>query len=215
MDQFFLTSSSWMGQGSLLGAIGCFLWGMVSVLFSPCHLVSIPLMVGYVGSYWTIPVGMLLLWVAMDMLGVASCSMSGGRLAKLLFKGLSVAFILGLAYGVLSGSCTFGFIAPILALITFQETLITGLLFIVLFRHRSLHSDYRGRQFHGNDKKTDAKRRLAARRVDISEGSGHDDRHSGLLFHSAAVSGRIMRGRNRIGRFLPDRYMANPKYKSI
>ena len=29
---------------------GCFLWGMVSVLFSPCHLASIPLIVAYVGG---------------------------------------------------------------------------------------------------------------------------------------------------------------------
>jgi cytochrome c-type biogenesis protein len=177
MDQLFLTINSWMGQGLLLGAIGCFLWGMVSVLFSPCHLASIPLIVGYVGgqreemagrratvyallftiglfitiaavgiicsllgrmlgdvgSYWTILVGILLIWVAMDMLGVASCSMSGGMMAKLRVKGLSGAFILGLAYGVLSGSCTFGFIAPILALISIQETLLTGVLFIILF----------------------------------------------------------------------------------
>ena len=33
-----------------LAVLGCFLWGMVSVLFSPCHLASIPLMVGYVAG---------------------------------------------------------------------------------------------------------------------------------------------------------------------
>jgi cytochrome c-type biogenesis protein len=43
------------------------------------------------------------------------------------------AFVLGLAYGVLSGSCTFGFIAPILALITIQEKVMTGVTLIVLF----------------------------------------------------------------------------------
>jgi cytochrome c-type biogenesis protein len=48
-------------------------------------------------------------------------------------KGLGGAFSLGLAYGVLSGSCTFGFIAPILAIITIQQQVLTGLLFIVLF----------------------------------------------------------------------------------
>lgn len=37
------------------------------------------------------------------------------------------AFLLGLAYGVLSGSCTFGFITPILAIITIE------FLFILLF----------------------------------------------------------------------------------
>jgi cytochrome c-type biogenesis protein len=177
MDQFFLAINSWIGGGLLLGALGCFLWGVVSVLFSPCHLASIPLIIAYVagqnhlvegrkatlyailfslglfltiavigvvcsllgrmlgdvGPYWTIAVGLLLLWVALDMLGVASCSLSGGLMAKLTVKGLHGAFILGLAYGVLSGSCTFGFIAPILAIISVQEQLLTGMVFIVLF----------------------------------------------------------------------------------
>jgi cytochrome c-type biogenesis protein len=177
MDQVFLTINSWMGQGLLLGGLGCFLWGMVSVLFSPCHLASIPLIVGYVGGqnhliegrkatlyavvfttglfitiaaigvvcsllgrmlgdvgpYWTIAIGLLLLWVALDMLGVAKCSMSSGLMARLTLKGLSGAFVLGLAYGVLSGSCTFGFIAPILAIVSVQDKLFTGVVFILLF----------------------------------------------------------------------------------
>ena len=40
---------------------------------------------------------------------------------------------LGLAYGILSGSCTFGFIAPVLAIITVQKKIATGVLFILLF----------------------------------------------------------------------------------
>lgn len=177
MDQIFILINQWMTGGVLFGALGCFLWGMVSVLFSPCHLASIPLIVGYVagqdrlvegrqatgyailfttglfitiaaiglicsllgrmlgdvGPYWTIAVGLVLLWVALDMLGVARCSISGGMMAGLKVKGMAGAFILGLAYGVLSGSCTFGFIAPILAIITIQEKILTGVVFIVLF----------------------------------------------------------------------------------
>lgn len=177
MDQIFILINQWMTGGVLLGALGCFLWGMVSVLFSPCHLASIPLIVGYVagqdriiegrqasmyallftfglfitiavigticsllgrmlgdvGAYWTIVVGLILIWVALDMLGVAKCSMSGGMMSKLKVKGMLGAFIIGLAYGVLSGSCTFGFIAPILAIITVQEKIFTGVIFIVLF----------------------------------------------------------------------------------
>jgi cytochrome c-type biogenesis protein len=34
---------------------------------------------------------------------------------------------------MLSGSCTFGFIAPILAIITVQKQIATGILFILLF----------------------------------------------------------------------------------
>lgn len=177
MDHIFLTINSWMSQGLLLGGLGCFLWGMVSVLFSPCHLASIPLIVGYVGGqnqlvegrkatlyaviftvglfitiavigvvcsllgrmlgdvgpYWTIAVGLLLIWVALDMLGVASCSLPSGHLGRLTIKGLSGAFILGLAYGVLSGSCTFGFIAPILAIVAIQAKVFTGVVYILLF----------------------------------------------------------------------------------
>jgi cytochrome c-type biogenesis protein len=91
-------------------------------------------MLGDVGPYWTIAVGILLLWVALDMLGVAKCSLAGGGLmAKLTIKGLSGAFILGLAYGILSGSCTFGFIAPILAIISVQAKMPTGVVYILLF----------------------------------------------------------------------------------
>lgn len=177
MDQLLLTINSWMGQGLLLGALGCFLWGMVSVLFSPCHLASIPLLVSYVagqdqivegrkaalyaalftfglfttiatigiictllgrmlgdvGPYMNIVVGAALIWVSLDFLGIAKCSMSNGLMAKLQVKGLAGALVLGLAYGILSGSCTFGFIAPILAIITVQKQILTGVIFIVLF----------------------------------------------------------------------------------
>ena len=127
MDQVFLAINGWMSQGLLLGALGCFLWGMVSVLFSPCHLASIPLLVGYVagqdqvvagrraavyavlftlglfvtiaaigvvctllgrmlgdvGPYLNLVVGAVLIWVALDILGVASCSLSGGLLTHI------------------------------------------------------------------------------------------------------------------------------------
>ncbi len=50
LDQAFLTINHWM-TGSLGPAlVGSFLWGMVSVLFSPCHLASIPLIIAYVGG---------------------------------------------------------------------------------------------------------------------------------------------------------------------
>lgn len=160
-----------------MGALGCFLWGMISVLFSPCHLASIPLLVSYVagqnqvvegrkaalyavvfttglfitiavigivctllgrmlgdvGPYMSIAVGAVLIWVALDFLGIIKCSMSSGLMSKIQVKGMAGAFILGLAYGILSGSCTFGFIAPILALITIQNQILTGIIFILLF----------------------------------------------------------------------------------
>lgn len=177
LDQLFLTINAWMVGSFAVAAAGCFLWGVVSVLFSPCHLASIPLIVGYVagqgrliqgreaaryalaftaglfltiaavgvvctllgrmlgdvGPWWTLLVGAVLLWVSMDMLGVARCTLSGGLLSRLKVRGLGGAFLLGLAYGVLSGSCTFGFIAPILALITIQQQVLTGVSLTLLF----------------------------------------------------------------------------------
>ena len=177
LESFFLTINEWMTGATTLAALGCFLWGMVSVLFSPCHLASIPLIVAYVagqeqilqprqasaysiaftlglfitiavigivcalvgrmlgdiGNYWQIIVGLILLWVAMGMMGVEACSTSGGLLYRLNLRGIWGAFGLGLAYGVLSGSCTFGFIAPILAIITIQQKVGVGILFITLF----------------------------------------------------------------------------------
>ena len=177
LESFFLTINEWMTGAATLAALGCFLWGMVSVMFSPCHLASIPLIVAYVagqeqilqprqagaysiaftlglfitiavigivcalvgrmlgdiGNYWQIIVGLILLWVAMGMMGVEACSASGSLLYRLNLRGIWGAFGLGLAYGVLSGSCTFGFIAPILAIITIQQKVGVGILFITLF----------------------------------------------------------------------------------
>ena len=90
-------------------------------------------MLGDVGNYWQILIGLVLVWVALGMLGVDKFSMSGNLLSKVKLRGMGGALVLGLAYGVLSGSCTFGFIAPILAIVTVQEKVVTGVLFILLF----------------------------------------------------------------------------------
>ena len=50
LEEVFLTINSWMNGGLAIAALGCFLWGAVSVLFSPCHLASIPLIVSYVAG---------------------------------------------------------------------------------------------------------------------------------------------------------------------
>lgn len=177
LTSLFLTINDWITGATALAALGCFLWGMVSVLMSPCHLASIPLIVAYVagqeralkpkqaaqyavlftaglfitialigvvcallgrmlgdvGSYWQVIVGLVLVWVALGMLGVERCTLSGTWLHRLNVKGFGGAFTLGLAYGVLSGSCTFGFIAPILAIITVQQKVLTGMTLIGLF----------------------------------------------------------------------------------
>lgn len=177
LASFFLMVNQWMTAGAGIAMAGCFVWGMISVLFSPCHLASIPLMVAYiggqkkqpepmqavqysvafttglfisiavigvicallgrmlgdVGNYWQILIGLILIWVSLSMFGVKGCSMSGSFLYRMKFSGLWGALGLGLAYGTLSGSCTFGFIAPILAVITVQKQITSGVLMILLF----------------------------------------------------------------------------------
>ena len=176
-DQFLITVNQWMTGGLAIAAAGAFAWGMVSVLFSPCHLASIPLIVAYVGgqetavqprraawyagafsvglfitiaavgivcallgrmlgdvgAWWQALVGGVLIWVALGMLGVQACSVSGSLLYRLNLRGMHGAFGLGLAYGLLSGSCTFGFIAPILAIVTVQQKIVAGSVMMVLF----------------------------------------------------------------------------------
>ena len=176
-DQLLLTINMWMTDTFALAVLGCFLWGMVSVLFSPCHLASIPLMVGYVAGQgrvvrereaagyaglfslglffsitmvgvicsllgrmlgdlsplWGLPVGALLIWFGLDLMGVAKCSLPGRNMSGFSVRGYRGAFILGGSYGILSGTCTFGFIAPILAIITVQQRVIEGMALILCF----------------------------------------------------------------------------------
>jgi cytochrome c-type biogenesis protein len=177
VDQFLIMVNQWMTGGLAVAAAGAFVWGLVSVMFSPCHLASIPLIVAYVGGqetavnprkaswyagaftvglfitiaavgvicallgrmlgdvgiWWQVLVGGVLIWVALGMLGVQACSMSGSLLYRLNLRGIHGAFGLGLAYGILSGSCTFGFIAPILAIVTVQQKIVAGSVMMILF----------------------------------------------------------------------------------
>ena len=176
-NSLFLTINQWIVNGSAIGVAGSFVWGVVSVLFSPCHLASIPLIIAYVGgqqktlkprqavgysalftvglfatitlvgvicsllgsilgdvgSYWQILVGVILIWVSLGILGIEKLSVSGNALTRFKIRGYYGALILGLAYGILSGTCTFGFIAPILAIITVQKQIGIGIIYILLF----------------------------------------------------------------------------------
>ncbi len=175
-EQAFTATHNLMQASTPMAALGCLLWGIIGVVFSPCHMMTFPIIISYlagqeeatttkrgfmyalsftlgvfititvagiacsllgrmlgeVGPYWTILVGAVLFWVAFDMLRVGRCSMPG-RFCRPQMRGIFGAFCLGLAYGVISGSCTFGFLAPILAVISVQQKLMTGILFIVLF----------------------------------------------------------------------------------
>jgi cytochrome c-type biogenesis protein len=178
MDEILISITNWLQATNLGVALpGAFLWGMVSVLLSPCHIASIPLMIAYVagqkiippprlaarfailfvfglfltimavgltcaalgrmlgdvGPWWQAAVGLLLLWVAWTLFRPPQCSTAGGALTRFQLQGAKGAFLLGLAYGLLSGVCTFGFIAPILGIITLQKAFATGVAMLLLF----------------------------------------------------------------------------------
>ncbi len=177
MENILLSITEWLQASAVVALPASFLWGMVSVLLSPCHLASIPLLIAYVagqrlippprqaaryallfamgifitimtvgllcalagrmlgdiGNWWPALVGTLLLWVAWTLFRPPQCSATGNVLARFQIQGAPGAFILGLAYGFLSGVCTFGFIAPILGLITLQNEIASGIAMLVLF----------------------------------------------------------------------------------
>lgn len=177
MDTLLIAITEWLRAAPGLALPASFLWGMVSVLLSPCHMACIPLLIAYVagqqkilaprqaarfavlfgvgifltimavgllctlagrmlgdiGPWWQTAVGIFLLWVAWSLLQPPQCATTGKLLERFHIKGEKGAFILGLAYGTLSGVCTFGFIAPILGIITLQDEAAVGVAMLVMF----------------------------------------------------------------------------------
>jgi len=132
LQEFLVTVNQWIVGEAAIAAVGSFVWGVVSVALSPCHMASIPLIVAYVGgqqqvlrareagyysmafssglfvsialvgvacallgrmlgdvgNYWQILIGLILIWVALGMFGVEKCSMSGTMLHRLKVTGL-------------------------------------------------------------------------------------------------------------------------------
>lgn len=177
IDTILAGIAGWLQAPGAVALPAAFAWGMVSVLLSPCHLASIPLLIAYVagqrmipaprqaaryallfafglfltilavglacaaagrmlgdlGPWWPVGVGLLLLWVAWTLFRPPQCSTSGNLLGRFHIQGAKGAFLLGLAFGTLSGVCTFGFIAPILGIITLQNEFTSGIAMLALF----------------------------------------------------------------------------------
>ena len=82
--------------------------GLYSVLFTTGLFLTIALIgiicallgriLGDVGNYCQILIGIILIWVALGMLGVEKCSMSGTLLYKLNLKGRGVSISLALIH---------------------------------------------------------------------------------------------------------------------
>ena len=55
MDEILISITHWLQASPAVAMPGAFLWGMVSVLLSPCHMASIPLLIAYVAGQKMIP----------------------------------------------------------------------------------------------------------------------------------------------------------------
>lgn len=165
-----------MLEGFGLSLIGCYLWGIISTLLSPCHLASIPLLISYAaGQGMTITpqhaaryavlfslglfaavfiiggvcallgrmlgdvpgwvyaaAGLILVYMGLQRFR-RGCDIAYGKLFRRRLSGCRGAFLLGLLYGILSGACTFGFLAPMLTVIIQQQQLFKGLAMTVVF----------------------------------------------------------------------------------
>ena len=165
--------------GFWLSLAGCYAWGVASTLLSPCHLASIPLLVGYTAgqplgsrphrealSYallfsaglflavFVIGVSCALLgrmlgdipkWIYLatglvlvlaglrNVLQARGCEIDWGRLFQRKLTGRLGALALGALYGMLAGVCTFGFLAPMLAVIFVNGELARGVLMTLVF----------------------------------------------------------------------------------
>lgn len=156
-----------MLSGAISGSLGlaltaAFIWGVLSILLSPCHLASIPLVVGFVngqgkvttlrafllatlfslgilitiaalgvitaaagriagdiGPWAYYAVAVIFFAVGLHLLDVFALPWSGLTNIKVQRKGMLAALLLGLAFGIALGPCTFAYMAPVLG-VSFQ-----------------------------------------------------------------------------------------------
>jgi cytochrome c-type biogenesis protein len=177
IDQLFLQINIALTGAGGLAFAAAFTWGVCSVIFSPCHLASIPLVIAYIGgftedkkikhAFWysllfsiglfisiavigvitslagkmlgasggfgSIIIGIVFLLVGVHLLGFLPINIPGLDKLQTSRKGAIGALLLGLSYGIVSGPCTFGFIAPMLAMVALQSTATRGIILILIF----------------------------------------------------------------------------------
>jgi cytochrome c-type biogenesis protein len=75
MEQLFHTLTHAIEGSALLALSAAFVWGVVSVVLSPCHLSSIPLIVGFIGAQGRMTTRRALLISALFAAGIL-CSLA-------------------------------------------------------------------------------------------------------------------------------------------
>lgn len=161
MNSILTSLSEGLGAAPAIALLAALAWGVASVVLSPCHLASIPLIVGFVNDGTEPSTGraprlalVFSLGVLVSIAIVGAATAAAGRMlgdiglagtvflvVLLLFFGLVMldvvpvpvpsalsgtqrrgafaALLLGFAFGVGLGPCTFAFAAPIFALAFF------------------------------------------------------------------------------------------------
>jgi len=160
MIALFNNLYSWLTQSVLFSLIASFVWGILSILLSPCHLSSIPLitaviigdknlsqkksliysiffstgifvsiillglitsffgqLLGDIGKIGNIVVSFVFIFFGFVFLNVINLDfLNLSFIKKINSKTHLSSFILGFLFGIGVGPCTFGFMAPVLAL---------------------------------------------------------------------------------------------------
>lgn len=70
MDQLFTTLTRAVEAGSGMALVAAVIWGVLSIMLSPCHLASIPLIVGFVNGQGKISTGRALTLSSLFALGI-------------------------------------------------------------------------------------------------------------------------------------------------
>lgn len=158
MESLFTTLARAIEGSAAIALSAAFVWGVLSIILSPCHLASIPLIVGFIsgqgkltnlqalgmsslfalgilvtiglmglitaqmgrmygdlGGYANYAVAGVFFLVGLHLVGVIPMPFSGPGAIGIKQRGLLAAFVLGLVFGIALGPCTFGFMAPVLA----------------------------------------------------------------------------------------------------
>jgi cytochrome c-type biogenesis protein len=157
-----------------IALIGAFLWGVLSILLSPCHLSSIPLVIGYInkqgvqnpkiafinsavfsagilatiaiiglvtsalgglisdiGTAGNYLVAIVFFAAGLYLLDVIRFDFRSSNIKRVSSKGYTMAFVLGILFGLGLGPCTFAFMAPVLG-VAFQFASISLLSAVLL-----------------------------------------------------------------------------------
>lgn len=177
IDEFLFKVNETILTSSYLSYLAAFIWGVCSVIFSPCHLASVPLIIGYIGGFtedkkiknafgyslvfvlglfisialvgiitaiigrmigdvgniWNYIIAGILIVVALHLFEIIKITIPGLHSIHTKKKGCIGAFLLGSTYGIVSGPCAFGFIAPMFAMITLEKNIMRGIMLIIFF----------------------------------------------------------------------------------